>query len=452
MRDNPTPKLVFVVAELGYFLSHRLPTARAAKRAGFAVHVLTNCPATIPSSHPVFSEFTIHHIGRLKRKASPIASLVPIIAMAWRLRTRLKAIRPQAIHSIALYPSIITLFAIATLIKPPHHTITIAGLGYAFVSQSLSASIMRVLVKGLFALPVITANKTFIFQNEDDPKQFPSLARKKSSTLLTIRGSGVDPKQFPVTPLPPIKTNRNTQPNINHESKHDAKYDARHDTKHESKHDARFRAKSPLIIATACRLLTAKGIHELATATDHISNINNTPLHLRIAGDIDAGNPGGLPPSLIRPLKQSLYIEWLGYVKDMRKFWGECHVAALLSYGGEGLPMALLQALAMGRPILTTHSNGCRDLIALQAHDDPSTIRQDKLYIGKNGILVPPRNTATTISALKHLATADLAAMSRHSQKHFQLLGISSTTIEQAHFAHYESLRQSPQSHTKSHP
>ena len=434
MAPTPSPKLVFVVAELGYFLSHRLPTARAAQRAGFQVHVLTNCPATIPSSHPIFSTFTIHHIGRLKRKASPLASLAPIIAMAWRLRTRLKAISPHAVHSIALYPSIITLLTLASFLKPPHHTITIAGLGYAFVSQSVSASIMRFLVKTLFALPVITANKTFIFQNEDDRKLFPSLARKKTSTLLTIRGSGVDPKQFPITPLPPIGTKPSTKPN----TKPNIKPYIKSYIKHRGK-------SSPLIIATACRLLTAKGIHELATATDHINTINPSrhPLHLRIAGDIDIGNPGGLPPALIRPLKQSLYIEWLGYVNDMKTFWGECHVAALLSYGGEGLPMALLQALAMGRPILTTHSNGCRDLIALHDHDDPSTIRQDKLYIGKNGILVPPRSTAATMSALTHLAQADLASMSHHSQKHFQFLGISSTTIEQAHFAHYESLRQS---------
>ena len=135
------PKLLFVVTEDWYFVSHRLPLAVAAQRAGFDVAVATRvggCGETIRAAGLRLIPFNLS-----RSRGNPLQE----IAMLVRLYRRE---RPQIVHHVALKPVMYGVLA-SKLTGVPHVVNAVAGLGWLFTSSGLAAHTLRPVICWLLA-------------------------------------------------------------------------------------------------------------------------------------------------------------------------------------------------------------------------------------------------------------------------------------------------------------
>jgi len=149
------------------------------------------------------------------------------------------------------------------------------------------------------------------------------------------------------------------------------------------------------------RMLWDKGVAEFTKAAKKVKEQN--PLtHFILLGGTDSGNPAGIPLSWLKQQNKYGFIEWIDYVDDVRPYLAESSVVVLPSYYKEGLPRSLIEAAAMAKPIITTDTPGCREVV------------KD----GINGLLVPKKNVELLIKAMLTLANdPDLCKRMGHASR-----------------------------------
>lgn len=252
-----------------------------------------------------------------------------------------REIRPDIILSYTIKPVIWGLLA-ARLARVPRRFAMITGLGYAFVSEGRKARIVGALVRRLYRLSLRGADRVF-FQNPDDRALFERLRLVRGPEhSVVINGSGVEVDLYRPTPLP----------------------------------DG---APSFLLIG---RLLGDKGVREYVEAA-RIVRACHPEAVFRIAGWIDE-NPTTISQQELSSWVEEGVIEFLGRLDDVRPAIASSSVYVLPSYR-EGTPRTVLEAMAMGRAVVTTDAPGCRETV------------QD----GVNGFLVPVRDAASLAGAME---------------------------------------------------
>lgn len=308
-------RILYVVTEDWYFLSHRLPMARAAKAAGYEVHVATRLKE---GSAAIEQEgFFPHALAWSRGSLSAAGSFTAIMA----LRRLINELRPDILHNVSLKP--VLLGTVASLgLSATAVVNSLTGLGTLFIGEAKVSDQARKAVR--FALSRLFHRKRsrIVVQNPDDRAFVIALGALPEAVVL-IPGSGVDTAHF--TPLP-------EQP-------------------------------PPVTCAYVGRMLADKGVLTLIEAFSLLGN-RGTQLKLLLAGDCDRENPGSLAPEQLREFASLYGIEWLGHVADIREVWARAHFAVLASRR-EGLPKSLLEAAACGRPMVATDAPGCRE-IAIQ--------------------------------------------------------------------------------------
>ena len=105
-----------------------------------------------------------------------------------------------------------------------------------------------------------------------------------------------------------------------------------------------------------------------------------------LCGDL-SNNPDGIKKEELENRCDGVYLQWLGYRKDVKDLLMSSHIMAFPSYYREGLPLSLIEACAVGLPIVTCDSIGCRDTV-----DD-----------GVNGFLIQPRDSDALADKLRIL-------------------------------------------------
>jgi glycosyltransferase involved in cell wall biosynthesis len=306
-----TQKLLYLVTEDWYFVSHRLPMARAASRAGFEVHV-----ATRVAGHAVAIEregFILHPLGWRRGSLDPLH----LLSAAREVRRLYQQVRPDLAHHVAMVPTVIG--SLAALGLPVVCLNAMAGLGFAFTARTPKALLLRALMKPLLRRLLGRANAFVLVQNPDDRAAIRSLGVSNDKISL-IAGSGVDVNAL--TPLP------ESQP--------------------------------PAAAGFVGRLLADKGVPTLVDAHALLAR-RGRPIALLIAGEPDPANPASIPPATIAEWQRRPGLTLLGQVNDIHAFWARAHIAVLPSLR-EGLPMSLLEAAACGRPIIATDVPGCREI------------------------------------------------------------------------------------------
>lgn len=199
----------------------------------------------------------------------------------------------------------------------------ITGLGFAF--QNRNGGLFTKAVSVLYRMALARAEKV-IFQNEDNLNEFMARGIVPSEKCVRVFGSGVDLNHFRQHALP---------------------------------------EGEPVFLGIG-RLLGDKGIREFSEAAQRVKS-QYPKARFQWLGGIDA-SPDGIS---IEQIKNDA-LEYLGEAKDVRPTLGACHVFVLPSYH-EGMPRSTLEAMATGRPVLTTDVSGCRDTV----------------ISGQNGFLVP---------------------------------------------------------------
>jgi glycosyltransferase involved in cell wall biosynthesis len=334
------PKFIYLVTEDWYFWSHRLPMARAAQRAGFDVAVATR---VAEHGERIRAEgFALHPLQWRRRDIGPWASL-GAVAEIYRLYSRE---RPLLVHHVALKPAVLG-GAAALLAGVPAVINAVTGVGFVASSPSLRARLLRRPMDFALARLLERANSRVIVQNADDRALLLALHAGAAERITVIRGSGVNTAHFRATSEPPAP---------------------------------------PVVVGYAGRLLADKGLAALIEAHQSLRR-RGSDLRLVLAGAPDPENPSSIDAATLAAWQKLPGVTWLGEVNDIRTLWSTAHIAVLASRR-EGLPMSLLEAAAMGRPLVATDVPGCREI----ARD------------GENALLVPPDDAVALAAALERLA------------------------------------------------
>ena len=333
------PTLLYLVTEDWYFLSHRLPMALAAREQGFDVHVATRVGERRGEIEN--RGFTLHPLDWERGGASPREIIKSTLAVSQVLRR----VRPSVVHAVSMKPILICGFA--RWLSPRFATLNaVTGLGSALIESTDSPRAAGRVIRPLLPRILNARDAITVVQNENDADALTELGADWNR-IVRIRGSGVDLSHHTVLPEP----------------------------------------TGPVTAGIAARMIEDKGIKPLIEAVRRV-RARALDLRLLLAGDIDAENPTSMTRAEMEAFAREPGITWLGHVADVRDLWARCHIAVLPSRR-EGLPKALLEAAAAGRPLIATDVPGCRE-VAVE---------------GDNAKLVPVDDAGALAAALSLLAT-----------------------------------------------
>jgi len=247
-------------------------------------------------------------------------------------------IRPDYVMGYTIKPVIYGTLA-ATIARVPSRYALITGLGYAFQGDG-RRGVLRLMAQKLYALALRNVNKVF-FQNPDDELLFRRLnILNHSIPSFVVNGSGVDIAEYNMVPVPET---------------------------------LRF-----LLIA---RLLGDKGVREYVNAARVIRR-QNPDIVFSLVGWID-DSPDAISQKELDDWIGEGIIDYQGRLNDVRPAISQSSVYVLPSYR-EGTPRTVLEAMAMGRAVITTDAPGCRETV----------------IDGDNGYLVPVKSTSGLVKAI----------------------------------------------------
>jgi glycosyltransferase involved in cell wall biosynthesis len=265
--------------------------------------------------------------------------------------------KPEIVHQFSIKPVIYGTIA-ARLTKVPIIVNTIPGLGYVFTRTEMKRKILRIIVSLLYKISAKLCDFIF-FQNEDDKRLFINHKIVSHGKTLVVPGSGVDTQYY-------------SQDRINKKIINEAKKELKH-------------KPNQIVILMASRMLYDKGIAELVECSSRIKE-KKPEVRFILAGPLDTGNPAHIPLQVIEKWEEENKIEYLGRRQDIRELIAMSDIVVLPSYR-EGKPRFLLEAMSMGKPIITTDVPGCRDTVEN----------------GLNGILVPMKDVESLFNAVLKL-------------------------------------------------
>jgi glycosyltransferase involved in cell wall biosynthesis len=333
------PKLLYFATEDWSFCQHFLPMARAARALGCEVVVATRVRA---------------HAQRLAAEGFRVVSLesergsfalVEIVRSMLRMRAIVRAERPDIIHCIGI--RMVTLGGLSVRLANPRQALVLAptGLGLLWMVDDPFHRVGRWLIRWVVGRCLRGPQTFYLFENADDPAEFGLAATGCRVTL--VGGAGVDPGEFQLSSEPPAP---------------------------------------PVKVAVVARMVRTKGIAE-AVAAVRGARGQGAPVELHLFGPPDPSNRRSFTEAELRKWSAEPGIHWHGESDDIARVWREHHVAMLLSYR-EGLPRCLVEAAAVGRPIVASNVIGSRELV------------RD----GVEGILVPPGDVRAAAASLARLA------------------------------------------------
>jgi glycosyltransferase involved in cell wall biosynthesis len=273
------------------------------------------------------------------------ASLNPLSDIQY-LRALKQAIHIQRPDAVLAYtPKPVIYSGIACRMEDIPHFGLISGLGYGFGTESVMQKGLAKILTALYR-HALKKSRRVIFQNCDDLEHFVQLGIVNRTSTFLVSGSGVDSTRFAVQDLP----------------------------------------EAPVFLLMA-RLIPEKGVREYAAAARSVK-LRVPQAKFLLAGWTEDRH-GAISTKELGAWQKEGTIEYLGALDDVRPAIRRASVYVLPSYYREGVPRSILEAMAMGRAIITTDSPGCRE-----------TVKD-----GQNGMLVAPRDAEALARAMYLLAT-----------------------------------------------
>jgi len=333
-------KLIIVVNELWFFISHRLPIALAARDAGYEVHIASRLGTIAEIELLAQENLQFHPIGFHRSSLEVFNELKTL----WELNKLYREVRPNIVHHITIKPVLYGTL-VARCVDGIQILNAISGLGYLFIAQGWKSSIRKRVL--LWGYRVLLYNKKvwILFQNPDDRTLFSKYKITYPKHAFIIRGSGVNLQEFVASSIP----------------------------------------KGRVKIILVARMLWDKGVGEFVEASIMLKQ-QGVEADFILVGSVDLGNPKSISVKQLKEWDKLSVIKWLGERADIAQLLTKSHIVVLPSYR-EGLPKSLLEAAAIGRPIVTTDVPGCREVV------------KD----GENGFLVPIKNSKKLSETIKKL-------------------------------------------------
>lgn len=242
------------------------------------------------------------------------------------LTKQIKEINPDIVFSYFSKPVIYGTLA-AKFAKTPKIVGMIEGLGYTFTEQpggdKLKTKLIRRLQIELYRVVVPKLDK-FILLNPDDPIDLLEKYSIPSDNVEILGGIGLNLQDYDYSPPP--------------------------------------KTELPIHFIFVARLIKEKGINDFVTAAKKVKSIYPNTV-FTVLGAIDKSNPGGLSEEDLQQLISSGIINYPGHVENVQDWVAKSHVFVLPSYYREGVPRSTQEAMAIGRPIITTDVPGCRETV-----------------------------------------------------------------------------------------
>jgi glycosyltransferase involved in cell wall biosynthesis len=283
------------------------------------------------------------------------------LALMMKLRQIYATEKPDIILNFTIKPVIFGTLSSKPLNIPVINTIT--GLGTAFINDTWLTWVVHRLYRWSLSGP-----RRVVFQNEEDLIFFKERALITGNPITIIPGSGVDLMKFRKVPVP-----RN----------------------------------EPVTFLLIARMLKHKGIYEFVEAARALKSPN---ARFQLLGPIGVANRTAISKIEVSKWVDEGIVEYLGHTDDIRPFVEQAHCIVLPSYR-EGMPRALIEAAAMGRPLIATRVAGCREVVRHEV----------------NGYLCAPREALDLTRKLRefmklsHMCRQKMGDASRDIAKHFDV-------------------------------
>lgn len=321
-------RILMVVNHAGFFLTHRLSLAVAARERGYEVHLVTPQSKHVPAIEA--SGLGWHPVRLTRSGTNPFAELRAVSDLVSLYRR----LRPALVHHVTTKP-VLYGTAAARITGVPAVVNALAGLGHLSLADDLFHRVLRGGVRLGFKAVLRHRNMRVIFQNEDDRAAFVDRGILAPRETVLVPGSGVDPELFQ-----PVNRPRGNPP----------------------------------VVVLPSRMLYTKGVAEFVAAARILAG-EGVAARFVLVGEPDPDNPASIPAWQLSRWASEGAVEWQHRRDDMPAVYAESDVVVLPSYR-EGMPKVLIEAGACGLPAVTTDVPGCRDVVE---HE-------------RSGLLVPVRD------------------------------------------------------------
>ena len=336
-------KLLFIVTEDWYFLSHSRSLALECKKQGYEVTI--GCKDTGKINKIKSYGLNCFNL-KLERGYSSIFTIFNNIV---EVRKAIKITNPSIIHAVSIQSIVLAIFA--TLFnKKVKFVAAVTGLGSLFLTNNIKEKFIMSILSLFLIVGFKKRYLKIIVQNQDDADFVNKKLYCSKRKIIIIRGSGVD-INFHKVQLEP--------------------------------------SYPPITISYVGRLIEDKGIENLIKAFNLAFKVNKD-IKLLLVGALDSKNLRPISKEYIKAsIRKSANIEYLGEVKDVREIWKISNIAILPSKR-EGLPKSLLEAASAGRAIISTDVPGSRE-IAINSFNaetvmlgDVNALAKAIIYLSKN--------------------------------------------------------------------
>ena len=373
-------KLFIIVNVDTFFLSHRKEIALRARQKGFDVTIV----AKDTGKGDEIKGLGLNFINLPINKAG--LNLLEELKTFSYLYKLLKKEGPDIVHAVGM-KTILWGGIAARLAGIKGFVSAVSGLGVMF-SPEYNVGYKRILsgtVLKIMRYIHRNDNTYCIFHNTEDMQMFISSKIIDKEHCVRTMGSGIDLNEYSYKP--------------------------------------EIEAERLRVLFTA-RMVEDKGVLTLIEAANKLRDSYKDRVEFFLCGGLDT-NPLAITRERLEALCDGTYIKWLGRRDDVQQLLESCHLFAFPSYYKEGLPKSCIEAAAVGRPIITCNSTGCRDTV----------------IDGKTGFLIPAKDSDALAEKLRILF--DDAALRREmgcNARKFAEEKFSIETVVQSHIDIYNSI------------
>lgn len=331
--------LAFVSNTCFGMYNFRLQVLKSLQKSGFTIHIIAPFDASTQALNQ--EGFITHNLYLDSRSLNPFKDF----RTTYTLYKLLKHIRPALVFNYTIKPAIYS-SSVCNFLKIQNIAI-ITGLGYVFINDkgeksSVKKSILRSIVCKMYRFALKKTQKVW-FLNNDDKQEFLSYNLITQNQAFLLDSEGVDTEYF--SP----KSHKDSAP----------------------------QAQEEIVFLLVARMLWDKGVGEFVKAAKMVQEsmrkevdsnkraINSAislKIRFKLLGSSDCNNPSAISKTQILEWQKQGIIEYLGETKNVRPFLESASCVVLPSYR-EGVSVSLLEAMSMGKPIITSKASGCKHLV-----------------------------------------------------------------------------------------
>ena len=330
-------RVLFLANDAGFVRSHWLGVLTRLRAAGVSIEI--GAPAGPKLDELREAGWTCHPISLARHSLNLLGEL----RLIWQMGGLVRRANPDMVHLVTIKPVLWGGLICRFCGKP--RVCYISGIGYTALAPGLAGWVLRTLVRLLYPLSLGGHRARIVVENPTDKAVLQGFGIKTAGRCHQIAGAGVDLSRFVIVPEP----------------------------------------ATTVTAVMPARLLRDKGAVEYVAAA-RILAVRRIPVRLVHAGATDPSYPNSVTPEALAAWQAEGTVRFLGQRDDMPAVLAASHIAVLPSYR-EGLPLALAEAAAAGRPVVTTDVPGCRDAV----------------IPGETGLLVPPRDPEALAEAIARL-------------------------------------------------